>query len=69
MKLHDVIGDYLAHQQSIGRIFTRRRYLLLAFNRAVGREVEIQHVDPNRVIAFLGRPTTRYWHDKYYALL
>jgi hypothetical protein len=37
MKLHDVIGDYLAHQQSIGRIFTRRRYLLLAFNRATCR--------------------------------
>ena len=68
MKLHDVIRDYLAHQHSIGRIFTSRRFLLRAFNRAVGREVEIQHVDPNRVLAFLGRPTTRYWHDKYYAL-
>jgi integrase/recombinase XerD len=68
MKLHDVIRDYLAHQHSIGRIFTSRRFLLRAFNRAVGREIEIQHVDPNRVLAFLGRPTTRYWHDKYYAL-
>jgi integrase/recombinase XerD len=68
MKLHDVIGDYLAHQHSIGRIFTNRRFLLRAFNRAVGLEVEIQHVDTDRVFAFLGRPTTRYWHDKYYAL-
>ena len=67
MKLRDVIADYVALQQSMGRDF-RRRYLLWAFNRTIGSEIEIQEVDHDKVFAFLGRPTTRYWHEKHSAL-
>ena len=62
-----MISDYVALQQSMGRDF-RRRYLLWAFNRTIGSEIEIQEVDHDKVFAFLGRPTTRYWHEKHSAL-
>jgi integrase/recombinase XerD len=68
MKLRSVIADYIAFQQSIGQTF-RRRYLLFAFNRAVGAEIEIKDVDHASVLAFLGRPATCYWHDKHSSLM
>src|SRR5215469_2974869 len=52
----------------MGRAF-RRRYLLLAFNRAVDTEIEIQDVDYASVFTFLGRPATCYWHDKHSSLM
>ena len=39
MKLRSVIADYIAFRQSIGQTF-RRRYLLFAFNCAVGAELD-----------------------------
>jgi len=68
MKLRSVIADYIAFRQSIGQTF-RRRYLLFAFNRAVGAEIEIKDVDHASVLAFLGRPATCYWHDKHSSLM
>jgi integrase/recombinase XerD len=67
MKLRDVIADYVALQQSMGRNFNRR-YLLQAFNRTIGIEIDIQDVDRDKVLAFLGQPTTCYWHEKHFSL-
>ena len=68
MRLRDVIADYVALQQSMGRNF-RRQHLLRAFNRAVGSEIEIQDVARDSVLAFLGRPTTCYWYEKHSSLM
>ena len=67
MKLRGVIDDYVALQQSLGRAF-RRRYLLFAFNRTVGMEVEIQDIYRDDVLRFLGIPVTGHWHEKHSAL-
>ena len=68
MKLRDVIADYVALQQSMGRNFGRQ-HLLRAFNRAVGSEIEIEDVASDSVLAFLGRPTTCYWYEKHSSLM
>lgn len=67
MKLRSVIDDYVTLQRSMGRAFRRRR-LLFAFNRTVGLEIEIQDVDRDDVIRFLGIPVTGYWHEKHSSL-
>ena len=49
MKLCSVIADYIAFRQSIGQTF-RRRYLLFAFNRAVGAEiVNVRSATPGKI--------------------
>ena len=68
MKLFDVIAEYVTLQESLGQRFGSRRYLLRAFNRAVGSKIEIQAVRPTKVRAFLGQPTTQYWSKKYSTL-
>jgi integrase/recombinase XerD len=68
VKLREVIADYVALQQSMGRKF-RRQHLLRAFNHTIGNEIEIQDVAHNTVLAFLGHPTTRYWRDKHSSLM
>jgi integrase/recombinase XerD len=68
VKLGDVIADYVALQKSMGRNF-RRQHLLRAFNRTVGSEIEIQDVARESVLAFLGHPTTCYWHEKHSSLM
>jgi len=67
VKLRSVIDDYVTLQQSLGRAF-RRRHLLFAFNRTVGMEIEIQDVDRDDVLRFLGMPVTGYWHEKHSSL-
>jgi integrase/recombinase XerD len=68
MKLRDVIAEYVAHQQSLGHNPNPRKSLLLTFNRNAGNEIEVQNVNTDRVLTFLGRPTTDYWRQKYSAL-
>lgn len=68
MRLVDVIVDYVALRQSLGYRFTTSKYRLEAFGRAVGADTQIQDVDPNRVVAFLGPPVTCDWRHKYSAL-
>jgi integrase/recombinase XerD len=68
MKLRDVIAEYVAHQQSLGQNPNSRKSLLLTFNRNAGNEIEVQNVNTDRVLTFLGRPTTDYWRQKYSAL-
>jgi hypothetical protein len=68
MKLRDVIAEYVSHQQSLGHNPNPRKSLLLTFNRNAGNEIEVQDVNTDRVLTFLGRPTTDYWRQKYSAL-
>jgi integrase/recombinase XerD len=68
MKLRSVIAEYAAHQQSLGHNSNPRKSLLLTFSRSVGNEAEVEDVNTDRVLAFLGCPTTSYWRQKYSAL-
>jgi len=68
MKLRDLITDYVAFRQSMGHKFTSSNDRLQAFCRAVGSDIDARDVAAERVLSFLGRPTTCYWHDKYSAL-
>ena len=68
MKLVDVIADYIALRQAMGYRFTTGKYRLQAFCRAVGPDREMQDVDRDRVLAFLGPPVTSDWRHKYSAL-
>lgn len=68
MKLRDLIVDYVVFQQSMGRKFTSDRYLLHSFCRAMGSDIGVKDVDGGRVLSFLGRPVTCYWHRKYSTL-
>jgi integrase/recombinase XerD len=68
MKLRDLIADYAAFRQSMGQKFTSCNNLLQAFCRAVGSDVDMRDVTAERVLSFLGRPTTCYWHRKYSTL-
>jgi integrase/recombinase XerD len=68
MKLPDLIADYVAFRQAMGQKFSGSNYRLQAFCRAVGSDVDARDVAAERVLSFLGRPTTCYWHDKYYML-
>ena len=68
MKLVAVIADYVALRQAMGYRFTTGQYRLQAFCRAVGPDREMQDVDRDRVLAFLGPPVTSDWRHKYSAL-
>ena len=68
MTLVDVIADYVALRQAMGYRFTTGQYRLQAFCRAVGPDREMQDVDRDRVLAFLGPPVTSDWRHKYSAL-
>ena len=68
MTLVAVIADYVALRQAMGYRFTTGKYRLAAFGRAVGPDRELQEVDRDRVLAFLGPPVTSDWRHKYSAL-
>jgi integrase/recombinase XerD len=65
VKLRDLIADYVDFRQAMGLKFTSCNDRLQAFCRAVGNDIDVCDVDAKRVLSFLGRPTTCYWHDKY----
>lgn len=69
MKLRGLIMDYVTFRQSIGQKFNTFAAVLRAFCKAAGGDdIEPEQVDPDRVLSFLGHPTTCYWHHKYSAL-
>jgi integrase/recombinase XerD len=69
MKLRDLIVDYVTFRQSMGQKFTTSANVLRAFCKAAGGDdTEADQVVPDRVLSFLGHPTTCYWHHKYSAL-
>ena len=68
MKLRDLIADYVTFRQSMGLKFTSCNDRLQAFCRAAGSDVDARDVTAERVLCFLGRPTTCYWHNKYSTL-
>ena len=69
MKLRDLISDYVTFRQSMGQKFTTFTNILKAFCKASGGDdIETDQVNSDRVLSFLGQPTTCYWHLKYNAL-
>ena len=69
MKLQDLIFDYVTFRQSMGQKFATFSNILRAFCKASGgNEVDADQVSPDRILSFLGQPTTCYWHLKYNAL-
>jgi site-specific recombinase XerD len=63
-----VIADYVALRQAMGYRLSTGKYRREAFCRAVGPDREMQDVDRDRVLAFLGPPVTSDWRHKYSAL-
>ena len=54
----------------MGQKFTTFTNILRAFCKAWGGDdIEANQVNPDRVLSFLGQPTTCYWHLKYHALV
>lgn len=68
MKLRDLIADYVDFRQAMGHKFTSCNDRLQAFCRAAGSDIDACDVDAERVLSFLGSPTTCYWHNKYSTL-
>jgi hypothetical protein len=68
MKLRDLIADYVTFRQSMGYKFTGCNDRLQAFCRVVGSGIDVRDVTTERVLRFLGPPTSGYWHDKYSVL-
>ena len=64
MTLDAVIGEYVALGQAMGYAFTTHRAVLQSFGRAMGRDLALSAVAPERVRVFLGPPTTCNWHHK-----
>jgi integrase/recombinase XerD len=65
MKLSEVVGQYVAHKQSMGMRFSTEQRTLKSFCRAMG-DIAIVDVAAAPVLAFIaGRgPVTRFWHRK-----
>src|SRR5262249_3592100 len=65
MKLRNLIADYVAFRQSMGYKFTGSNVRLQTFCRVVGSDIDVEDVTTERVLRFLGRPTSGYWHEQY----
>src|SRR3954453_22115797 len=70
MNLRRLIEQYIAFRQALGERFQNNAAILRAFGRALGADVDIGEVSPERVNAFLAGtgPVTSYWHIKHNAL-
>jgi integrase/recombinase XerD len=68
MKLHDLIVEYVAFRQSMGRKFTACNCQLQIFARVVGSDIDVRDVTEERVLSFLGRSTSWHWHGRYSTL-
>jgi len=66
MKLSEAAANYVTHKQSMGMRFRTEARTLKSFCRAMD-EVNIQHVRPDRVQAYLAGtgPVTRFWERKH----
>ena len=68
MRLQDLIVNYVDFRRAMGHKFISGNERLQAFCRAVGSDIDARDVDAERVLSFLGRTTTRYWHRQYSTL-
>lgn len=70
MKLSQLISEYVAFRKSLGEVGRTNGYVLRAFGRAMGDEIDIGDVQPDRVNAFLAGSgsVTSYWHRKHSSL-
>src|SRR4051794_25084449 len=70
MNLQQLIEQYVAFRQSLGKRFISAACHLRAFGRAIGVGADVAEVRVEQVAAFLqgGRPLSRSWHVKYTAL-
>ncbi len=71
MKLSQLIGEYVAFKKSLGGVGRTDEYVLRAFSRAMGDEIDIRDVQSDQVSAFLAGsgPVTSHWHRKYCSLI
>lgn len=65
MTLSEIVGQYVAHKQSMGMRFSTEQRTLKSFCRAMG-DIAIADVEPAPVLAFIAGtgPVTRFWHRK-----
>jgi len=71
MRLFAAVNQYIAYRQSLGEGFGTDSYILNAFVRAMGQEVNLADVNLESVTRYLaGKATviTTNWHRKYIAL-
>jgi site-specific recombinase XerD len=71
MKLSQLISEYIAFKKSLGVVGRTDGFTLRAFAKAMGDEIDILAVQPDRVSAFLAGngPVTSYWHRKHCTLI
>lgn len=65
MKLSEVVGQYVAHKQSMGMRFSTEQRTLKSFCRAIG-DIRMADIAAGSVLAFIAGtgPVTRFWHRK-----
>lgn len=70
MRLRQLISQYVAFRKSMGERFNTCEYVLKAFCRAMGNQVDINDVRADRVGTFLAGagPVTNHWHRKHTTL-
>jgi integrase/recombinase XerD len=70
MKLSQLVDEYIAFKKSLGVVGRTDGFMLRAFAKAMGDEIDILDVDPNRVLAFIAGngPVTSHWHRKHCTL-
>ena len=52
MKLSQSISEYVAFRKALGVVGRTDRFILQAFAKAMGKEIDIRAVQPDRVSAF-----------------
>jgi site-specific recombinase XerD len=71
MKLSQLVSEYVAFRKSLGFVGRSDWFTLRAFAKAMGDEIDVQAVQPDRVSAFLTGtgPVTSHWHRKHSTLI
>jgi integrase/recombinase XerD len=69
MRLANLVEEYIAFKQATGMCFESQARILKLFSRRLG-SVEVSHVTPKTVLAFLSRlkTITSSWHQTYSTL-
>ena len=70
MKLNKLISQYIDFRKSLGSPFRNSGYMLKAFCREMGKNIEAEDVTEDSVRAFLActGPMTRTWHQRHCTL-
>ncbi len=70
MTLHDLVTQYVAFRQALGKRAQSTEDILRSFCRAVGPQTPVKKIRRSAVSGFFGHsePITRAWHAKYTAL-